>query len=91
MKYRVSILPPKAKRMIGSAKLVITLHQGQEGDTKIEHKVAKAGDFDFEVPDGYEWIYSSSILGGNSFSLSVQYSNDTGSRKESYNPVPEKI
>lgn len=91
MKYRVLVTPPKAKRMIENRKLILTLHSGWEGDTVKEYSIKELGLVEFDVPDGYEWIYSTSVSDGNSFSVKVRYENDAKTREETIYPVPEKV
>lgn len=100
-RYTVSIPPPSAKRMAAFGKLVISLHHGYEGDKLITYDInpsivkrelpENAKTFEFEVPDQYEWIYSSSIIDGWYFDVACEYANSTGSRKETKQLVPEKI
>lgn len=98
MKYQVVVPPPKAKRMMENAKLVVILHDGWEGDQLVqvdlerkESKLEKSGAVEFEVPDRYEYIYSSSVSDGWTFDVQVEYQNSTGSRKEIIRLVPEKV
>ncbi len=98
MKYRVLVPPPKAKRMAENAKLVVILHDGWEGDQLVqvemerkENKLEKFGLVEFDVPDRYEYVYSTSVSDGWSFDVQVEYQNSTGSRKEVIRLVPEKV
>jgi hypothetical protein len=89
---------PKAKRMADYAKLVVTLHDGWEGDTlvqtELEHKETKLenfGDVEFDVPDRYEWSESTSVIDGWSFDVKVVFQNSKGTREEVYRLVPGKV
>jgi hypothetical protein len=90
--------PPKAKRMAENAKLVVILHDGWEGDQLVqvemerkENKLERSGLVEFEIPDRYEYLYSSSVVDGWSFDVQVEYQNSTGSRREVIRLVPEKV
>lgn len=100
MRYRVMIPKPSAKRMAGNGKLYVWYHHGWTGDALVtydgferdEHLLDEGTyQFEFEVPDQYEWVGSTNIIDGWSFSVEVEYSNTTGSRTESKKLVPEKI
>lgn len=90
-KYRVVVRPPSAKRM-AKCEVIVTRHHGWTGDeTDIYHVEAGSTNFEFEVKDQYEWIHTSGKVDGDSFSVEVEYTNSTRSRKECYQLVPEKI
>ena len=100
MRYKVTIPPPSAKRMAGSGKVLVRYHHGWDGDALVTYEgidqdvhllESGAHEFEFDVPDKYEWIGSTAIIDGWSFSVKAEYSNSTGSRKESYTLVPETI
>lgn len=91
-KYEILVPPPKAKRC-KNIKLIVSCGGGWQGSTDevLEFKIDNPGLFEFEVPDKYEWIYNTSIMDGNTFSILVEYTNDLGDKKQIYNPVPGKI
>jgi hypothetical protein len=98
MKYSVVVPAPSAKRMRGSGKLIVTYNEGWDGIRDITYgpkettvMEIEGADAEFEVPDKYEWIGSTSILDGFSFTVKVEYSNKTGSRKEEHVLVPKKL
>jgi hypothetical protein len=91
-RYKVIIAPPKTKKTI--TKLIVTLYNGEE-ITKEEYDLTDFGDIDFEVPDDYEWRYSSSVMFGQGcrkitsfFDVTVEYH---GSKKQVIMLVPERI
>lgn len=88
-KYRIVIRPPSAKRMV-KCEVIVTRHHGWL-ETNIYPVEAGSTEFEFEVNDQYEWIHTSGKVDGDSFSVEVEYTNFTGSRKECYQLVPEKI
>lgn len=91
-KYSVLIPAPSAKRMSANCELIIRLNDGWEGETIKNHQLAEGTNyFEFDVPDRYEWAYSTSVVDGSIFFVSCEYSNSTGSRKETRNLVPQKM
>jgi hypothetical protein len=88
MKYQVSVASPRSKKII--AKLVLTLNNNSgESDYK-EIVLKKFGSIDFEVPEHYRWVYSTSGLKGCSFDVQVEYHNSKG-KKEIIRLVPERV
>lgn len=93
-RYEVMVPPPSAKRMLGNGKLVVVLHDGWEGDQLVQVEPtenatsAQPGLATFEIPDRYEWSRSTSIIDGWSFDVYVEWSNNTGSRKQRFDLVP---
>jgi hypothetical protein len=80
-------------------KVIVRLHHGWEDDTLVsydgptlnEHKIPEgAATFEFDVPDKYEWIHSTSICDDWCFEVCCEYTNSTGSRKETRQLVPQK-
>ena len=99
-KYKVILPPPSAKRMAGNGKVVITFSKGWGGDCIIIQRDGFDQDIhalelgltevEFEVPDDYEWIGSTKSMDGNTFSVRIEYTNSTGSRKEKQSLKPIK-
>jgi hypothetical protein len=91
MLYQVKIPPPKAKRLTERT-LVIEYNGGFGGWDfgKDIYKLKKEDEvFIFEVPDKYEYIYTSQVCDGNYFDVVVLYNNDSGSRSEVVKLCPE--
>lgn len=92
MKYRVSVSPPKTKSMAENAKLMITLMQPMASDRFIEYKIEKFGSVEFDVPNGYDWFYTSSNIDErNTFLVIAEFVNSKGTKKDRINLVPEKV
>ncbi len=52
---------------------------------------ADIGKFEFEVADDFEYRYDTSTIDGPTFDVTVEFSNDSGSRTERFRLVPMKI
>jgi hypothetical protein len=91
-KYSVTIPSPSAKRMAGRGKVIVRLNHGCDyGSFETYPVPADLGVFEFTVGDEYEWLYSSNVKDGISFSVECVYTNSTGTRTEVKQLVPEKI
>lgn len=91
MKYQVAIPKPSAKRLKKGI-LVITLESGWEVyPSRTYDLVPEQASFEFEVEDPFDYVYDTSVIDGNVFNVYVEYSNDSGSRKEKYSLVPMRI
>lgn len=86
--------------MAGNGKVIVRLHHGWEGDTLVsydgptlnDHQIPEgAATLEFDVPDKYQWIHSTSENDGWSFAVSCEYTNSTGSRKETKQLVPQRV
>jgi hypothetical protein len=87
MRYKALIPPPKANRMVGRPKkVIVNFFGGFDGyERKEEHIVdPETTEFDFEVPNNVRQPHQSTVMGGDYFSISVEYTNESGSRKERY-------
>ena len=91
MKYFVIVPPPKSKRMIENRQLLIYLEDGWDGCKQIINPVCNLGKTEIDVPEEYEWLFGTSKNDGSTFQVIVEYTNSTGSKKEMYNLVPEKV
>jgi hypothetical protein len=91
-KWKVSIPLPKSKRMEGTGVLVVQKNEGWGGTVYDKYKIGpEFVDAIFEVSDEYEWRGASSVIDGNDFDVYIEYTNSTGSRKETIRLVPEKV
>jgi hypothetical protein len=90
MLYTVVIPQSKTKRLnIEPRLLKIILDDGWGGGRVIEHWISPDElEFQFDVPDQYEYIYRSNTMDGNTFSVKVTYYNQTKSREETIELVP---
>ena len=78
--------------MAGTGKLIVRQSYGWEGDKVVTYELQEgANSFEFDVPEDCEWIHSTSVSDGHSFSVSCEYTNSTGSRKETRQLVPQKL
>lgn len=94
VKYKVTIPPPKAKRMLSlDKKVMVEFTGGFDGYRREKVYFLKPYKFslEFEIPNDVEYIYNSSIMDGDHFNVFVEYSNENGSRKERIRLVPGKI
>ena len=92
-KYTVAIPKPSAKRMAAFGKIIVKLYGSFDGnETVTSYQLQEdTKTFEFEVPNQYEWIYSSSIIDGLHFDVICEYANATNTRKETKQLVPTKI
>jgi hypothetical protein len=91
-RYSVEISSPSSKRMIGSGKVIVRLSNGWEGEELVSYDIQKDNAaLEFDVPNEYEWKGSTSIIDGCEFSVTCEYANSTGSRKETKQLVPRKL
>jgi hypothetical protein len=66
-----------------NCKLILRKTHGWEGDTVVTHQLQEGvNSFEFDVPDEYEWIHSTSITDGLSFAVSCEYTNSTEAAKK---------
>ena len=91
MKYQVVIPRPSAKRM-KRAVLIISRESGWEtfGNKVFDVDLSKSS-FEFEVDDSFEYIEDTTCNDGFVFDVCVEFSNDSGSRKEKFHLVPMKM
>jgi hypothetical protein len=91
-KWKVQIPLPKSKRMEGTGVLVVARNNGWSGTVYDRYKIGpEFADAIFEIDDCYEWAGTTSIIDGDDFDVYIEYTNSTGSRKESVRLVPEKV
>jgi hypothetical protein len=90
-KYRIFVNPPKAKRMRGTGKVIVTTEDGWNGASQKVFQVDEEKELVFEMPDEVPWRYNNSASDGPSFDLKLVYSNKDNTREEVYRPVPEEI
>lgn len=91
-KWRVTIPPPKSKRMDGNGLLIIEKSQGWGSVSYDRYKIdSSTTEMTFEVNSIYESIHSTSIIDGNYFRVTIKYTNQSGSREESFELIPEKL
>lgn len=92
-RYSVVIPKSKTKRFNKEPRtIVVTLDGGWVGASKSEYEVQpdQLG-FEFEVPDGFEYVWNTSVLDGNVFDVEVIYFNASKSMSETIKLVPEKV
>ena len=82
---------PSAKRMAGNKVLKITANDGWGQGWDKSYPLTNETEFEFEVRDDVEWIGQTTCNDSMVFNVSVEYSNSTGSRKETVHLVPQKI
>jgi hypothetical protein len=93
MKYKVFIPLPKAKRMVKQdKKVVLEFIDGFDGCKREKVYLLKPHklEFEFEVPNGVDYIYNTSTIDGSYFNIFVEYSNESGSRTEKMLLVPSR-
>lgn len=91
-KWKVDIPLPKSKRMEGTGILVVQRNVGWMGTFYDRYKIGpEFKDAIFEIDSSYEWIGETSTIDGDDFDVYIEYTNSTGSRKESFRLVPEKV
>jgi hypothetical protein len=90
MIYTVTIPQSKTKRFNTEPRLLkIFLNQGWGGGEMREHLIPPDQlEFQFEIPDDYEYLYRITVLDGNTFHVTVTYYNATKSREETIELVP---
>ena len=92
MKYRVQIPMPSSKRMIGNGKIVIVRNVAPIGSHPVEHEIdSQATNFEFEMPDRFDWHKNTNYIDGDTFSVHIKYTNASGTRMQEIELVPEKI
>lgn len=91
MKYRVTIPAPSAKRMAGKKILKVEAHDGWGQGWQKSYDLTNEVEFDFEVSDDVDWAGNTSVTDGMTFSVCIEYSNSTGSRKQTVRLVPQKL
>lgn len=87
--------------MAENCKIIVSLNNGWEGEELVTYNSKedffvyelkeKHASFTFDVPDRYQWIHSTDIVDGWSFSVACEYVNSSGSRKQTYQLVPQKL
>ena len=91
-KWKVQIPLPKSKRMEGSGVLVVQRNIGWMGTVYDRYKIGpEFADAIFEIDQSYDWICDTSVIDGDTFDVYIEYTNSTGSRKETARLVPEKL
>lgn len=91
MIHTVTIPQSKTKRLNTEPRLLkIILENGWSGaGGTMEYLVPPDQlEFQFEIPDHYEYIYRSKVMDGYTFSVTVTYYNQTKSREETIELVP---
>jgi hypothetical protein len=90
MKYSVNIPKSKTKRFNVEPRLVkINFDQGWDTSTVKEHWITSdKTDFEFEVPDGFEYVHSTQIIDGLTFNVRVTYYNKDKTKEETIELVP---
>ena len=92
VKYRASVPAPPAKRMSGSGKCFISTTDGWcPGPTRELPLSPDQTEIEFDVSEDFEWVGTTSCSDGATFSIWIEYSNSTGSRKSKVELVPEKV
>jgi hypothetical protein len=93
MKYSVIIPKAKTSRMNKENKtLILTMSSGWTTDV-VKKVVLKPEVIhcEFEVPDDFNYIHNTTIIDGKIFKVEVEYSNQSESRKEKLQLVPQRI
>lgn len=92
MKCNVVIPKPKASRMDKEKKIVIEKSNGWTCCGRTSHTIpANQQGFEFEIPDDYEYVFNRTMCDGPTFNVWVEYSNESGTRKEKVFLVPEVV
>jgi hypothetical protein len=92
MKYKVIIPKPIAKpERYNSKTLIISFEDGWGQNSKTIHSLNDEEEFDIDIPDDIEYVGESKCLDGMTFDVSLEYSNPTGTRKEYFRLVPQKV
>lgn len=91
MKYRVFIKPPSAKRMAGKKTLFIQAEDGWGQGWKKSVLLTDETTYEFDVADDIDYIGETTCVDGMTFNVWVEYENSTGSRKETFQLVPQRI
>jgi hypothetical protein len=101
MQYLVTFPRPSAKRMANKKTLKIIIDdlcsseyitQYSDGCNCKLYNVDKETEFKFDLPDNLKWKNSLNISGTEGiFSVYLEYSNSTGTRKEIVELVPKKL
>lgn len=89
-KYLVQIPQSKAKRLNAESRLVtINFDQSLGGSTVKEYWIpCEQLEFQFEVPEGFDYIHSTRLIDGLTFSVKVTYYNKDKTRQETIELVP---
>lgn len=96
MRYRVQLPSPKAKRL-KTRKVFLQIESawGPSGGSVPAHELKGVGSedtsFEFEVDDNVESVLNTTRIDGRTFRVWVEFTNETGSRKEKYQLVPEPV
>ncbi len=93
VKYRVRIPKPKADRMPSTPKTVIIERDyGWEGGDQEYHKLdADVATFEFDVDEGMTPRSKTNETDGCTFTVRVQFSNNTATRFEEMYLEPERV
>lgn len=90
MKWKVLIPEPKAKRLV-KRKLIILCYSGWENDKpQVVDLSSDVKEFNFEMNDDRHWAGNTSVMDGPVFRVELEYSNESGSRTERLQLIPEK-
>jgi hypothetical protein len=88
MIWKCYIPRPRAKRLV-KRQVTIACSDGWSGDDiQVVEIAADQTEFQFQLPDEYEWIQRANHMDGPTFSIIVESFNNTGSRKETQELVP---
>lgn len=93
MRYTVTIPPAKSARMNKENKtLIIEQSDGWVAGT-LQHIILKpeVTHYEFEIPDRIQHAHSTNDIDGPTFTVTVEYTNSSGSRKETYQLLPEEL
>jgi len=90
MKYIVEIPQPSAKRL-KHVKLTIELSDGWVAYKPRVYDLTNQTSFEFEVDDDFDYLRETSVIDGPNFDVYVEFSNDSGSRKEKIHLTPKRI
>lgn len=91
MRYSVTIPKAKSDRMNKENKtLIIEQSDGWVGypPKRITLK-PEVIHCEFEIPDDFEYVYNTKTIDGPTFNVKIEYANSSGSRKETYQLVPQ--
>ncbi len=92
-KYSVHIPQSKTRRLSAEPRLIqVNLDQSWGGSTVKEYWVpCEQLEFEFEVPDGFDYIHSTRLIDGLTFSVKVTYYNKDKTREETIELVPLNV